>query len=82
MSRCAGATEQASSPSCNTRAGKGGAAVHSNMVHRSMREQRERHTAVAPAFVSLPVPTGSYIPAVLYATQAAPDGEQPLPDVD
>jgi transposase-like protein len=26
--------------------------VHSNMVHRWMREQRERHTAVATAFVS------------------------------
>lgn len=29
----------------------------SNTVHRWVREQRERHTAVAPAFVSLPMPS-------------------------
>lgn len=56
--------------------------LHSNMVHRWIREQRERHTTVAPAFVSLPMPTASCIPTVLSARQAAPAGEQPLSDVD
>ncbi len=56
--------------------------LHSNMVHRWIREQRERHAAVAPAFVSLPMPTAPYIPAVLPARQAAPAGEQSLPEVD
>jgi len=56
--------------------------LHSNMVHRWIREQRERHTAVAPAFVSLPLTTAPCIPAVLSTRQAAPDGEQSLPHVD
>ncbi len=56
--------------------------LHSNMVHRWMREQRERHTAVAPAFVSLAMPTASCMPAVLSDRQAAPAGEQSLPEVD
>jgi len=56
--------------------------LHSNMVHRWIREQRERHTTVSSAFVSLPMPAAPCIPTVLSARQAAPAGEQPLPDVD
>lgn len=56
--------------------------LHSNMVHRWIREHRERHKAVAPAFVSLPIPTALCNPAVLSDRQAAPAGEQSLPEVD
>ncbi len=56
--------------------------LHSNMVHRWIREQRERQAAVPPAFVPLTVPTVPFIPAALPARQAEPAGEQPLPEVD
>lgn len=56
--------------------------LHSNMVHRWIREQRERRTAVPPAFVSLPMPTAPYIPAALPARQAAPAEEPLLPEID
>lgn len=32
--------------------------LHSNMVHRWMREQRERQASTPPAFVSLPMHSG------------------------
>lgn len=56
--------------------------LHSNMVHRWIREQRERQAAVAPAFVSLPMPTPPCVPAALPARQAAPAGKQSLPEVN
>ena len=56
--------------------------LHSNMVHRWIREKRERHAAVPPAFVPLTVPPVPFIPAALPARQAEPAGEQPLPEVD
>lgn len=56
--------------------------LHSNMVHRWIREQREMRTAVPPAFVSLPIPTAPCSPAGLPTRQAAPAGEQSLPAVD
>ena len=56
--------------------------LHSNMVHRWIREQRERQAAVPPAFVPLTVPTVPFIPAALPARQAEPAGEQSLPEVD
>ena len=56
--------------------------LHSNMVHRWIREQRERQAAVPPAFVSLPMPTAPCIPAALPARQAAPAEEPLLPEVD
>ena len=56
--------------------------LHSNMVHRWIREQRERQAAIPPAFVPLTMPTVPFIPAALPARQAEPAGEQPLPEVD
>ncbi|KGG83805.1 IS66-like element accessory protein TnpA [Acidovorax sp. T1] len=56
--------------------------LHSNMVHRWIREQRERQAAVPPAFVPLRMPTVPFIPAALPAKQAEPAGEQSLPEVD
>ena len=55
--------------------------LHSNMVHRWIREQRERQAAVPPAFVSLPMPTAPCIPAALPARLAAPAEEPLLPEV-
>ena len=55
--------------------------LHSNMVHRWIREQRERQAAVPPAFVSLPMPTAPCIPAALPARLAAPAKEPLLPEV-
>jgi len=55
--------------------------LHSNMVHRWIREQRERQAAVPPAFVSLPMPTAPCIPAALPARFAAPAEEPLLPEV-
>lgn len=37
--------------------------LHSNMVHRWLREQRERQASALPAFVSLPMQTVPYAPA-------------------
>ena len=56
--------------------------LHSNMVHRWIREQRERQAAVPPAFVPLTMPTVPFIPAALPARQAETGGEQSLPEVD
>ena len=55
--------------------------LHSNMVHRWIREQRERQAAAPPAFVSLPMPTDPCIPAALPARLAAPAEEPLLPEV-
>ena len=57
--------------------------LHSNMVHRWIREKRERHAAVPPAFVSLPMPTAPSIPALeaLPAKLAAPAQAPLLPEV-
>ncbi len=55
--------------------------LHSNMVHRWIREQRERQAAAPPAFVSLPMPTAPCIPAALPARLAAPAEEPLLPEV-
>ncbi|MHA7601388.1 IS66-like element accessory protein TnpA [Alicycliphilus sp. T452] len=56
--------------------------LHSNMVHRWIREQRERQAAAPPAFVSLPMPTTApCIPAALPARLAAPAEEPLLPEV-
>ena len=38
--------------------------LHSNMVHRWIREQRERQTLAPPAFVSLPLQTAPCAPAL------------------
>ncbi|WP_232476439.1 transposase [Acidovorax sp. T1] len=56
--------------------------LHSNMVHRWIREQRERQALAPPAFVPLRMPTVPFIPAALPAKQAEPAGEQSLPEVD
>ena len=37
--------------------------LHSNMVHRWIREQRERQTSATPAFVALPMHAAPSIPA-------------------
>ena len=56
--------------------------LHSNMVHRWIREQRERQAAVPPAFVPLTMPTDPFIPAALPARQAETGSEQSLLEVD
>ena len=56
--------------------------LHSNMVHRWIREQRERQTVTPPAFVSLPMPAAPGIPAAQPAGQAVSAGEQSLSEVD
>ena len=56
--------------------------LHSNMVHRWIREQRERQTSAPPAFVSLPMRAAQCIPA-LESTSAgcpAPADEPLLPE--
>ena len=57
--------------------------LHSNMVHRWIREQRERQTSAPPAFVSLPMHTAPCVPALesIPARLAAPADEQRLPEV-
>ncbi len=56
--------------------------LHSNMVHRWIREQRERQTPTPPAFVSLPMQTAPCVPALesISARLAAPE-KQLLPEV-
>ena len=57
--------------------------LHSNMVHRWIREQRERQTSAPPAFVSLPMHTASCVPALesISAGCPAPADEPLLPEV-
>ena len=57
--------------------------LHSNMVHRWIREQRERQTSAPPAFVSLPLQTAPCAPALesISARLAAPANEPLLPEV-
>lgn len=57
--------------------------LHSNMVHRWIREQRERQAPAPPAFVSLPLQTAPCAPALesICARLAAPADEPPLPEV-
>ena len=57
--------------------------LHSNMVHRWIREQRERQTLAPPAFVSLPLQTAPCAPALesISARLAAPANEPLLPEV-
>ena len=58
--------------------------LHSNMVHRWIREQRERQTSAQPAFVSLPMHTAQCIPALesISVGCPAPADEPLLPEVD
>jgi transposase-like protein len=57
--------------------------LHSNMVHRWIREQRERQASAPPAFVSLPMQHTPCVPALetFPAKLAAPANEQLLPEV-
>ena len=57
--------------------------LHSNMVHRWIREQRERQAPAPTAFVSLPLQTAPCAPALesICARLAAPADEPPLPEV-
>ena len=57
--------------------------LHSNMVHRWVREQRERQVATSPTFVSLPMATAPCSPALnaLPVQLAAPAEEPPLREV-
>ena len=57
--------------------------LHSNMVHRWIREQRERQTSAPPAFVSLPMHTVPCVPALesISAGCPAPADEPLLPEV-
>jgi transposase-like protein len=57
--------------------------LHSNMVHRWMREQREqleRQTSTPPAFVSLPMQTGGPACEATPARLAALADEQHVPE--
>ena len=57
--------------------------LHSNMVHRWIREQRERQMPAPPAFVALPLQTAPCVPALesISARLAAPADEPLLPEV-
>ena len=57
--------------------------LHSNMVHRWIREQQERQASAPPAFVSLPMQTAPCIPALeaLPVRLAAPAKEPLLPEI-
>lgn len=57
--------------------------LHSNMVHRWIREQRERQTSAPPAFVSLPMHTAQCVPALesIPAEHPTPADEPLLPEV-
>ena len=57
--------------------------LHSNMVHRWIREQRERQTSAPPAFVSLPMHTAPCVPALesISAGCSAPAAGPLLPEV-